>query len=188
MHRLNRTVAGLAAAAVLALTAACGPEDPATPTPSSSPSPSTSSSTPTQSPTKTETAEERDARMAEETIGSYWAMLDQLASDPKKSLSDLTTVARDDALEQWQQILTLRRGQEFTQVGSTTVDSPMAEGNGKGGWDAVACIDVSKVNLIDKAGKSVVKANRPSRVKYEFALVKDEGAFYVIRDKAVGVC
>ena len=185
MPRLTRTAAALAAAAVLVLTAACGPDDP---TPTSSTTTSTTTTSTPSTTTTTESAEARDARLAGESIAAYWVVLDRLASNPNESLNALATVSRDTARDQWSRILTLRRGQGITQTGATVVDMPAARKNKAGQWDATACIDVTKVNLVDKDGKSVVKANRPPRVKYAYVIQKDKGSFYILEDKAVGVC
>ena len=191
MSRPTRTVTATVAlaAGVVALTTACGPGSDATPAASTSSTATTAAPTPTSpSPSKTETVTERDSRLAGAAVTAYWAQLDELASDPNKKLSELATVARDPALAQWQQILTLRRAQGATQVGSTVVEPASATKNPKGQWAVTSCIDVGKVNLVDKDGKSVVKAGRPPRVKYDYVIVKDEGVFYVVQDKAVGVC
>lgn len=186
MHRLNRGATALTAAAVLALTAACGPDD-SPPTSTTTSPPTVSTPTPSTT-TKTESADERDSRLAGESIGAYWVVLDKLASNPNQSLNALATVARGNARLQWQRILTMRRGDAITQAGTTVVDLPSAVKNKNGLWDATACIDVSKVNLVGKDGESVVKANRPPRVKYAYTIEKDQGLFYILEDKAVAVC
>lgn len=186
MPRLTRTAAALAAAAVLALTAACGPDDP--PTTSSTTPPSTTTTSTPSTTTKTETAAEKNARMAGEAVVALWAKLDELAADPNKSLSGLASVASDQALTQWQRNLTLMRGKGQKQVGSAVVEAPTATFDGKTNvYTVKACVDVSKVNVVDKDGKSVVTANRRPRVKYTYQVTESRNAFYVTQDLLQGV-
>lgn len=50
-------------------------------------------------------------------------------------------------------------------------------------------MDVSKTNLVDKDGKSIVAANRPPRVRYTSVVEQGtDGKFYVMQDKAVSTC
>jgi hypothetical protein len=75
------------------------------------------------------------------------------------------------------------------QIGKTGVGEPSAKPISANRFAVAACIDVSKVNLVDKAGKSVVAANRPPRVQYQYIVEKvSGGAFYVVEDKAVQTC
>ena len=66
------------------------------------------SSTPT--PTKSLSPEEQDLRSAEEAITQYWKVIDEAASNPNQNLKVLATVARSQALAQWQTTLTGRTG------------------------------------------------------------------------------
>ena len=178
----TRALGAAASLAAVVLISACN--DP-------KPSPTSSTPTTTRAPstsTTSESTDAREARLAGEAIASYWVVLDRLASNPNESLNALATVSRGTARDQWSRILTLRRGQAITQTGATVVGPPTAMKSKSGQWNATACIDVTKVNLVDKAGKSVVKANRPPSVKYAYVIQKDKGSFYVLEDKAVGVC
>ena len=112
MHsRPLATVAVLLACALAV--AGCNGDEPAPPTSSSStaaPSPSVSSS-PVPSPTKAQTPAEQDLRSAGEAVTEYWRVLDVVASDPTVSLNVLATVARSQALEQWQTTLATDRAE-----------------------------------------------------------------------------
>ena len=105
---------GIAAVAVLTAVALVGCNDgDAGPTgsPATQSATATSaspSSTPT--PTKSLTPAEQDLADAEQSITDYWKALDAAASDPKSNLNKLATVARGQALAQWQTTLTTDRG------------------------------------------------------------------------------
>lgn len=189
MSRVIRTIAALTAVvAALTPTAACGPDDPAPPsTTTVTPSSSTSTESPT-STTSVESADEKDSRLAADSISIYWKTLDQLASTPTKSLTDLSAIAVDPALAQWQRILTLRRGGQVTQAGATRIEAAPATKKSSDLWDVTACVDVSRVTLVDKDGKSVVKADRPPKVRYAYVVKKIQDQFFVTEDQAVGLC
>ncbi len=177
----RRAVVGLAIAAVLA-TAAC--TDPAAP-------PTTTTAAPpigTPTTTTSTTAVDPQLAGAEAAVAKLWALVDALGADPQRSLDELTSVARDQSLETWRELLTQRRRQGHRQIGSTTIVSSEAASTG-GKLTVDTCIDVSKTNLVDKDGKSVVAANRAPRVRYTFVVERGrDGAFYVMKDEAVETC
>ena len=185
-------VGGIATAALAALSlTACSPDSPAAApsmTTSASPISPASPSASSAPTTSSLSPEQKESELAAAAITAYWQVLDQLAADPSKTLTELSTVAVDPALAQWQRILTLRRGDQVTQSGSTVVDTPSAKSKGGDQWDATACIDVTKVTLVDKDGKSVVKADRPPRVRYNYVVKKINQKFFVMEDQAVGLC
>jgi hypothetical protein len=129
-----------------------------------------------------------DQVKAEETVVAYWAMIDLLAAHPDLSLTRLSNVAEGKALSAWQQILTKQRGQGVVQVGSSLVDDPRATQQADGSWAVSVCLDVSGVDLLDRAGKSVVNAGRPDRVDYDYVVSKVGARFLVATEKAVGTC
>jgi len=59
-------------------------------------------------------------------ITRFWGVLDELASDPKKSLDKLAAVSRDQAIAQWRSNLTTYRRSGWKQVGDSTVLSAEA--------------------------------------------------------------
>ena len=121
-------------------------------------------------------------------VAKLWGLVDALGADPKRSLDELTTVARDQSLETWRELLTQRRRQGHRQIGGTSILSSEATSTG-GKLTVDTCIDVSKTNLVDKDGKSVVAANRAPRVRYALVVERGtDGKFYVIQDKAVETC
>ena len=121
-QKIFAIVAVVACAVALA---ACNAEDaPPTPGPTSSglSSSGTTATSPTPTPTKALTPEEQDLRSAEEAITQYWRVIDEAASDPTQSLNVLATVARSQALAQWQTTLAEYRTKQWKQVGRSSVD------------------------------------------------------------------
>lgn len=181
---MNITKTGTVLAAVLFVSACTGegesPTAPSSPTVSATASES-STSTPSPSAPATPEAE------AQKAVVAYWAALDVLASDPNASLSDLNVVARGQALRQWQRNLTELRGQAVKQVGNSVVREPKAVFDAASSLYAVtACVDVSGVNVIDKAGKSVVLATREPRVRYTYKVQRDASQYFVVEDLLQG--
>lgn len=178
----RRAVVGVAFAAVLATAACTNPE---------APSATTTAAPPTATPTamtSSTTAADPQLAGAKAAVARLWGLVDALGADPKRSLDELTTVARDQSLETWRELLTQRRRQGHRQIGSTTIVSSEAASTG-GTLTVDTCIDVSKTNLVDKDGKSVVAANRSPRVRYAFVVERGtDGAFYVMKDEAVETC
>jgi hypothetical protein len=177
----------LAVAILLACTvalAACNnqklpPTSSASSTPSSS---SSASASPVPSPTKALTPAEQDLKSAGEAITEYWRVLDAVASDPNVSLNVLATVARSQALEQWQTTLAADRGQGVEQQGRARVrDAVASSGDGKT-FAVTACVDFSEVDVVDASGKSVVKAGRPVEQRYSYVVQKAPEGFFVTED------
>ncbi|HET7477080.1 MAG TPA: hypothetical protein VFJ97_13795 [Dermatophilaceae bacterium] len=155
--------------------------------PTTTPTASTSASTTTPPPSQAQL----DLQSAEKGISNFWTVLDRLAADPRAKLDALATVSRSPSLGVWQQQLTKQRIDGRVQVGSSQVVQASATRKSAEEFAVVACIDVSKVNVVDKAGKSVVSANRLPRVKYEYVVTEGRGAdagFYVTQDRATAAC
>ena len=187
MTNAKHLIAATLAVAAITATSACTANDPK-PTPSTTTSVTSTPTTPTPSSTSLSPAEQ-DAKDAAQTITRFWGVLDALASDQKKSLDELATVSRDSSINTWRQLLTRHRVQQLTQTGKTVVGVPSAKPISASRFAVTACIDVSKVNLVDRDGKSVVAANRPPGVQYQYIVEKASGGvFYVVEDKAVQTC
>jgi hypothetical protein len=172
-------------AAVVVLISACNDPDPQRPV-TSSPTTTTSTSTTTTSTPTPLTPAEKDLKSAEETIGRYWQVLDELAADPKKSLNLVATVARDQAAMQARNTLGTYQAKGWTLQGRTVVTSPTATTKDGETFAVSACVDVSKVNIVDKAGKSVVRSGRPDQQRYSYTVVKAPQGFFVTRDTLEG--
>ena len=184
-----RMFAIIAAVACAVALAGCNAED-APPSPGPTSPALTSSGTtptgPTPTPTKALTPEEQDLRSAEEAITEYWRVLDEAASSPTQSLNVLATVARSQALAQWQTTLTADRGKGLTQQGLSVVrDAEAATKDGKT-YTVIACLDVSAVDVVDADGKSVVRSDRPAKQRYTYTVQKAPEGFFVIEDLLKG--
>ena len=192
MSRRLTWVSGIATAALATLSlTACSPDSPAaapsvtSASPTSSASPSSTASTP---PPTSSSSNSGAAGAAAAAVTNFWAKLDALASNPTEPLSDLAAVARDQALTQWQRNLTEMRGAEVKQVGSAVVGQPtVTPSDVKDAFDVKACVDVSKVNVVDKDGKSVVSPNRLPKAAYTYRVeLGNDGRFYVATDTMKG--
>lgn len=184
MTNTRSLVAATLAVAAIAATSACTTNDP------KAPSTTTSATSPTTTPTPSSTSlspAEQDVKDAAQTITRFWGVLDALASDQKKSLDELATVSRDQAIAQWRSNLTSYRRSGWKQVGDSTVLSAEAQAvGGKNTFTVKACIDVSKANVVDPAGKSVIAAGRQDRMQYTYKVQKTPGGFFVTEDKLKG--
>lgn len=125
----------------------------------------------------------QDLKEAEQTVSRFWTVLDTLASDPKLSLDELATVSRDQAIGQWRSILTGYRERGWKKVGRSTVASVEATTADGKTFAVRTCIDVSKANLVDSEGKSVVTAGRLDRTQYNYQVQKAPQGFFVTEDK-----
>lgn len=180
-----RATAAVVTLAASVLTSGCS--DPA-PTPSLSTrttATSSSTTTTTTSPPSLSPAE-KDLKAAADTIGRYWKVVDELAADPKKSLNLVATVARGQAADQSRIEVGTIQAQGWRQVGESVVASSKASTKDGKTFSVVACVDVSKVNVVDKSGKSVLRAGRPERQQYTYAVEKASQGFFVTIDTLKG--
>jgi hypothetical protein len=177
-------IAAAVALAAITVTSACTTNDP-TPTPSPATSVTSTTTTPTPSSTSLSPAEQ-DAKDAAQMITRFWGVLDELASDPKKSLDKLAAVSRDQAIAQWRSNLTTYRRSGWKQLGDSTVLSAKAQAVDGKSFAVKACIDVSKANVVDRAGKSVIAAGRQDRMLYTYKVQKAPEGFFVTEDKLRG--
>ena len=187
MTNAKHLIAATLAVATSTATSACTANGPK-PTPSTTTSVTSTPTTPTPSSTSLSPAEQ-GAKDAAQTITRFWAVVDALSSAPSASLDQLAVVSREPTIATWRQLLTTRRVKQIKQTGLTTVASVIAKPGDVGNFAVTACIDVSKVNLVNKVGKSVVAANRPPRVEYRYTVKRgSNGVFYVVEDKVVQTC
>jgi hypothetical protein len=174
---LRRFPAAAAAAgmAVLMVTACNGADtpDPTATTSQATETTSTATPTPSASETKVETPAERDARLAGEAVVKYWAVVDDLAANPTKSVKLLDPVARDQAglsgsragHLRWQRVWCRRARASVTDV---TRRRPKTGRPSR----VTACVDVSGVDLVDEKGASTVNPDRPDQQKFSYTVVK----------------
>jgi hypothetical protein len=184
MTNTRNLIAATFAVAAIAASSACTANEPK-PAPSASTSVPSATTTPTPSSTSL-TPAQQDAKDAAQTITRFWGVLDELASDPKKSLDELATVARDQAIAQWRSNLTTYRRSGWTQVGNSAVLSMETRAVDGKNFQVKACIDVSKANVVDSAGKSVIAAGRQDRMRYTYKVQKAPQGLFVTEDKLKG--
>lgn len=180
-----RAIAAAAALAAVVLTSACNDPKP-TPSTSTTTPPTTTSSRTTTTSAPPLTPAQKDLKAAEASVVSYWKVLDQLAANPKESLNLVATVARDQAAAQSRVVLSTYQAKGWTQVGESVVVSSRANTKDGKSFVVAACVDVSKVNLVDAKGKSVVTPGRPDRQQYAYTVEKAPQGFFVTVDTLKG--
>lgn len=175
---------GLVLMAALTMAACSDPS----PTPATTTSPTTGATSSTPSPSST-TQTDPQLAGAETAVARFSDVMDSLAADPQKSLDGLATVSRGASLKTARELLTSQRRQGYKQTGTVSIVSSEAKRATAGKVTVNACLDVSKTDLVDKDGKSVVSKDRPPKVRYAYVVQQDkDGKFYVVQDKAVGTC
>ena len=174
----------------VALTSACNNPEPGTVV--VTPSPSSTSVTPTTTATSTATREEKNAKAASAAVVEFWAVVDRLGSNPKSKLEDLATVSRDPANAQWTQNLFNRRirGEKFIGSTTVTIESSKPATSAEDVYTVMACLDVSKLNVVDAEGKSVIPATRKPRISYQYEVKQDSSTakWYLTAEKAGTEC
>jgi hypothetical protein len=185
--RLGSFVECVLTAALAVCFASCsnaGPQPNPLPTPVASPvaPPKTDSPSPS--------AEELKLHKAEGAVYRFWRVIDRLSADPNSDLTKLTTVSRGSVAAQWARNINQYRFDEVKAEGRVAVRDVMARQTTKDDdlYKVTACIDASKVNLVDKNGKSVVPPGGPRRVSYDYTVEKDKRKWYVIKEKVTKTC
>jgi hypothetical protein len=188
MNIRTQALAGLAGLAVscLVLVAACGGSGSSPAVSTTARSSATTSAT--SAPTQTLSPAEKDLNSAKDAVSKFVSVTDALGSDSYLSLGKLSTVATPSgkAIAHWRFVLTSRRVKQWKQVGKTSIFSSQAKATSGKSFDVTACLDLSKVNLVDKAGKSVVAAGRLPRVQYTYKVTKIPLGFFVDDDTVGG--
>lgn len=153
---------------MLAAASACGGSDtdpPATGEPSStSPSSPTTSASPSSPSDKASTN-------ATEAVRKYFTVVDQLRSDPAADIKQLKSVATSAQLNAVESLVSRQRDQGQRQTGTTAISELKVQSVTLDNSDPDAgnvptvvidvCWDVSKVDVLDKSGKSIVSPDRP---------------------------
>jgi hypothetical protein len=173
----------------LGLIAGLGSCSEAAPQPSISVTPVASATAPSRTAPSTPSADELNLREAESAVSRFWSVIDRLSADPDSDLTELTTVSRGSVAAQWARNINQDRYDRVRSTGNVVVRNATAKLSKKRNvFDVTACIDVSKVNVTDKDGKSVVPADRPARVSYDYAVEMDRQKWYVVKEKVHGTC
>lgn len=152
---------------LLAAVSACGDSDndPPSTTQSSHSTPDETTSASPKSPSDEATA---DATAA---MRSYYRVLDAVRSSSSNDLQKLKSVATGTQLQAMQTLIRRQQDQGQRQTGSTAVSDLKVQSVNLDNSDPSAgkvptvvidvCWDVSKVDFLDKNGKSIVSPNRP---------------------------
>jgi hypothetical protein len=159
------------------------------PQPGISVTPVASSPAISRTPSPTPSADEQNLREAERAVFRFWRVIDHLSADPDSDLTELTTVSRGSVAAQWARNINQDRYDRVRSTGNVVVRRAAAKLSKQSNvFDVTACIDVSKVNVTDKNGKSVVPADRPDQVSYDYAVEMDRQKWYVVKEKVNGTC
>ncbi len=153
---------------MLAAVSSCGGSDtdpPATAEPSST---SPSSPTTSASPSSPSDAASADAT---DIVRNYFTVVDQLRSDPGADLKKLRSVATSAQLNAVTTLIDRSRDEGQRQTGTTAINELQVQSvtldnsNPKAGKVPTVvidvCWDVSKVDVLDTSGKSIVSPDRP---------------------------
>jgi hypothetical protein len=157
---------------MLAAVSACGDSDAgAPPSPSASTSGSSSPTAPTTSASESSTSDLAtiDATAA---IRNYYAVVDELRSDPSSDLEQLKSVATSAQLNAVQTLIRRQRDEGQRQTGATSISELTVQSVNLDNSDPNAgkvpavvidvCWDVSKVDVLDESGKSIISPDRPN--------------------------
>lgn len=129
-----------------------------------------SSSSPTTRASPTSPADGASAN-ATEVVRSYFTMVDRLRSDPAADLKELKSVATSAQLNAVTTLINRSRDEGQRQTGTTAIKGLKVQSVNLDNSDPKAgkvptvvidvCWDVSKVDVLDKSGKSIVPTDRP---------------------------
>ena len=166
----SRGARAIAAAALLLVAMTSCANDGQDPAANASPTPSSSTPTPTATatpPSDTELASEA----ASATLRKYYDVRNQLRQNPRRPLSLLGQVAISTELAAQKNLFKKERKQGLHQVGATKVAELEVQSVNLDNSDPKAgkvptvqidlCFDVSKVDVVDADGKSVIRPDRP---------------------------
>jgi hypothetical protein len=173
MREPRRTRWLVAAALIAALSACTGtPGDPSTSAPSAATeSPTERTTSPSSSPSATLTESEAAAVNAENLVREYYRVIDGLAIEPSRPLSELEAVAISSELTVWQHQFERERREGWRQTGTTKIAELIVQSVNLDNADPATgrvptvevdvCFDVSDVDVVDGSGTSVITADRP---------------------------
>jgi hypothetical protein len=104
-------------------------------------------------------------------VQNYFTVVDDLRSDPATGLKQLNAVATSAQLNAVETLIRRQRGEGQRQTGTTTISDLKVQSVNLENSDPDAgkvptvvidvCWDVSKVDVLDKSGKSIVSPARP---------------------------
>ena len=116
----------------------------------------------------------------------YWAVVDDLAANPTKSVNLLDPVARDQARAQRQIALGTYAAKGWVQTGSAVVSDVTATSKDGKTFTVTACVDVSGIDFVDEKGDSQVNPDRPDQQRFSYTVVKVDQGYFVTEDTLEG--
>jgi hypothetical protein len=151
----------------------------------SSPTPTASVTTASPTPTLSE-----GEKAANDTVVKYRALIDQLRQQTPADSTKLLTYARGSAYEKWRLVLQDDAVNDYRQVGVTSFTGRSTDpGASTLQWRVTGCLDGSKADVVDKAGKSIVtEPPTPHLVVYIVDQDTSTLRWYVTGDEATGSC
>jgi hypothetical protein len=153
---------------MLAAASACGDGGAAPP-----PTSESSSTSPSEQTSSASASSPSDAASsyATDAVQSYFAVVDQVRSDPAADLKKLQSVATSAQLSAVETLIGRQRAEGQRQTGATAINETRVQSVTLDNSDPKAgkvplvvidvCWDVSKVDVLDKGGKSIVSPDRP---------------------------
>lgn len=155
---------------LLAAVSACANNDAGPPPTTPATSSPTGSTEPTTSPSPTSPNDAATAN-ATRAMTDYYSVLDGLRADPASDLKGLETVAIGAQLNAVQTLVQRQRDEGQRQTGTTAISELKVQSVTLDNSDPDAgkvptvvidvCWDVTKVDVLDKSGESIVSPDRP---------------------------
>ena len=122
-------------------------------TSASSPTPTVIASTASSTPTLSE-----GQRAANDTVVKYRALIDELRAQYKPDSTQLLAVARDDAYNKWSRVFQDDFVSGYHQTGLALLTIKSTDpGKSARQWLVAGCLDVTKVDIVDKSGKTTLE-------------------------------
>jgi hypothetical protein len=123
-------------------------------------------------------------------VVKYRALIDELRSQDMPDISRLLAVSRGDAYDQWGYTIQddFRNGEH--QVGTTTIRiASTAPGANPREWIVSGCLDMTRSDIVDKKGKSVLTSPAGKiSVTYTVDQEVSDLAWYVTKEKVGDAC
>ena len=152
----------------------------------------TTTTTSTPPPTTTSppalTPQQQDEKDAEQAVVNLIDVANTVGTNPDETLDQLATVARGKSLDFWRDSTFRQRVVKKTQTGEMTVAPSTANLQSENVYKVPACLDVSKIDIIDENGQSTVSPDRPPKAGYIYQVEKTPDGFFVTDEEATGPC
>lgn len=139
--------------------------------------------------------EDRGAAEAVAALENYLDVLNELSSDTSMALSELESIAADDALEWATYTISAARDQGWTITGERTFDEvdvtriQLDPAESESGYPAVhldACLDSTAVDAFDEGGDSVLPSARQTRLTTHWTVWQIDATWVVTKTGFIG--